>query len=125
MFPRLWLPAALVVSLAARISGLTESLWYDEALRTRQSLSGDRLMRLLLHDVHNPLYNAFMAGWIRVFGDSEVSIRLPSLLAAYGAALILWWWSRLRFGRCVADLALVWTVLSPVHWWYSTEAKNN
>ncbi len=85
----------------------------------------DVIRSLLLHDVHNPLYNAFMYGWIRVFGDSEVSIRVPTLLAGSGMIVIVWRWLRERFGPMQAWWAATFLTVNPVHIWYSCEAKNN
>jgi uncharacterized membrane protein len=116
---------ALLLYLALRWPGMTQSLWLDEVFRTRVGLSGDSARFLILYDVHNPLYNLFMFAWIRVVGDSEIAVRLPSLLA--GAVLIaaLYRWTLSRFGSVVASLTAAWLIASPVHAWYSTEAKNN
>jgi hypothetical protein len=122
--PILW-GALLGLSLALRLPGLFESLWFDEVYRTFVVLREDGIKDLLLHDVHNPLYNACMYGWIRVFGDSEVSIRLPSLLAGYLLTWLIWRWTRPRLGERAAAIAAVWLLLSPVPVWYSAEAKNS
>ena len=79
----------------------------------------------MLHDVHNPLYNAVMYGWIRSFGDSEVSIRMPSMIAGYAMIWVLWRWARERFGGRVAGIAAAWLLISPVPVWYFAEAKNS
>lgn len=123
----LWLLALLVaaLALAVRVPGLTESLWYDEALRTGVVLGRNQGWRLVLYDVHNPLYNVFMTGWIRLFGDSEVAIRIPTVVAGAAAVLIAAAWAARRFGAAVAWLFAVWAMLAPAHVWYSTEAKNN
>lgn len=115
----------VLASIALRIPGLTESLWHDEIFRTRVVLGSDRGLSFLLHDVHNPLYNGLMLGWISVFGDSEVSVRFPSLIAGYGLAWLTWAWGRHRFGGFIAWWACAWLLLSPVSIWYSTEAKNS
>lgn len=103
---------------------MTQSLWYDEAYRTHVVLGTEGASHLLLHDVHNPLYNAFMWVWIRVVGDSEASIRTPSLLAGAGVVWLTWAFAAGRWGRPVADFAAAWMLLAPAHVWYSAEAKN-
>lgn len=122
--PILW-GVLLGVSLALRLPGLFESLWYDEVFRTFVVLRQDGIKDLLLHDVHNPLYNALMYGWIRVLGDSEISIRTPSLLAGYLLTWLIWRWTRPRLGARAATIAAAWLLLAPVPVWYSTEAKNS
>ena len=116
--------AVVVVGVALRLPGLFESLWYDEVYRTFVVMQPGSIGHLLWHDVHNPLYNALMYGWIRVFGDSEVSIRTPSMLAGAALAWVVWRWAGARFGAWVGRWAGAWLVVSPVAVWYSTEAKN-
>ncbi|HSH69896.1 MAG TPA: glycosyltransferase family 39 protein [Deferrisomatales bacterium] len=123
---RRWLLLLFVLAtLALRTPGMLESLWYDEVFRTHLRLNPEHVADLLFHDVHNFLYNGVLFLWIQVFGDSEISIRLPSLLAGYlSVALFCGWLWTLR-GRRVAVLTGAWLLLAPVHVWYSTEAKNN
>ncbi|MBE0616937.1 MAG: hypothetical protein IH608_03275, partial [Proteobacteria bacterium] len=100
--------AFLLLTLALRVPWLTESLWYDEVYRTHLWLNRERIAGLLLHDVHNFLYNGFLFLWIQAFGDGEVSIRLPSLLAGYlSVAVYCGWLWRVR-DRRVAALAAAW-----------------
>ena len=73
----------LAVAVLARLPYFNESLWYDEVWYTLSRLNEDTLMRVLFHDVHPPLYPVLMKGWIELFGDSEISIRLPSLFSAW------------------------------------------
>ena len=63
----------VAAGLLLRLPGMTGSIWHDEAFRTFLVLRPDNARAILLHDVHNPLYNAFMYLWIRVMGDSESS----------------------------------------------------
>ncbi|MCE7972850.1 MAG: hypothetical protein DYG92_00785 [Leptolyngbya sp. PLA1] len=88
-------------------------------------LSGESARQLILRDVHNPLYNLIMYPWIRVFGDSEIVIRIPSLIAGLLLVWLVWRWAGARFGRRAGVLAGALMAVSPVAVWYSTEAKNN
>jgi hypothetical protein len=74
---RSWLAAGilLLVGLVLRVPRLTQSIWFDEAFRTFVVLKAENARSILLHDVHNPLYNACMYIWIRVFGDSDFASR--------------------------------------------------
>lgn len=116
----------LVISAALiRIPHMTESLWFDEVWRTDVVLRGGGIKDLLLHDVHNPLYNVFMYAWTGVFGDSEWAIRTPSLLFGLGTILVVARWMSVRLDPRSAMLCAGILLLSPVHAWYSCEAKNN
>jgi len=112
-------------SLGFRMPGLLESIWYDEAYRTGILLNAKLLNRILFHDIHNFLYNGFMYLWIQVFGDSELSIRTPSLLLGFGSIAVFSLWTHRRLGGATAACVLVFLLFSPFHIWYSTEAKNN
>lgn len=117
------------IGLAVRLPQLTESLWFDEWLRTLDNLRGDSAKRLLLHDVHNPLYNATIWVWVRIFGDSEPVLRLPSLFAVFVAGCFVCDYARRRVeligGRVGLWSLALWWVTAPVLVWYSCEAKNN
>jgi 4-amino-4-deoxy-L-arabinose transferase-like glycosyltransferase len=114
-----------LVAVALRVPGLFQSLWIDEVFRTFVGLSGESARHLILRDVHNPLYNLIMYSWIRVFGDSEIAIRVPSLLAATALIWMVWRWAGARFSARAGGLAAAMMAVSPVAVWYSTEAKNN
>lgn len=125
IWTRVLVVGVFIASLALRVPRMSDSLWYDEYCRTRGVLNPGRLWGLLLHDVHNPLYNAVMFGWISVFGDSEWSVRLPSLLAGYASLVLFCSIVLRRVGRWAALGVGAWAALAPMHVWYSTEAKNN
>src|SRR5215467_4657181 len=85
-----WLALSLVLilGLSLRIPNLNESLWNDEIWSTRVLLGSLRaLYQNAVEDLHPPFYQMFMFGWIRFFGDSEISVRTPPLL--FGMASIL------------------------------------
>lgn len=121
---RMWI-SLVVCMLALRLPGLIQSLWFDEVWRTRIMLGGPALKSILLYDIHGPLYNALMWVWIIVLGDSEISIRIPSLLASLALIAAVYAWTSRRLGRLTGMLAAWYLTLSPVHVWFSTEAKNN
>ncbi len=115
----------VAVSLLFRFDGMIESIWYDEVYRTKAIYFDRSIWKILFVDCHNFLYNALMHIWIHIFGDSEVLIRLPSLVMGYSSALIMQQWIAGRWGRLFSVLVFAWFIFSPFHIWYSTEAKNN
>jgi hypothetical protein len=130
--PRWWTLAALLtlLSLIPRWPLLTQSLWWDETLRTRLFLDpspelAQRLADRLFRDVHNPLYNLIMAGWIRIAGDSEIAIRLPSIAFTLAAALLLARLIRRVISPTAGLCVLAFLLFNPVLIWYSATAKNN
>ena len=115
----------LLGALAARLPNLDESLWNDEIVYTRIMLESKSLSWVLFHDVHPPLYALIMLGWIRLFGDGEVAVRLPSLLFGLLSVAMVFWLARRWFRNPVAYLAAILVALSPPHIWYSQENKTN
>lgn len=80
-----------VVTLVVTLIGIGErQLWRDEhATWWASSLSLADLRRLTeTVDVVLLPYYVLMHGWIAVFGDSEVALRLPSALCMAGAAAV-------------------------------------
>lgn len=115
----------LVAAVLARLPSFNESLWHDEAFYTSFRLTGESLYRILFHDVHPPLYPSLMKGWTRLFGDSEISVRFPSLLFGLASLAVVFALARAWFGPPVALLATILVAFSPVHIWHSQEVKNN
>lgn len=78
-------------ALGARLHHLSyKCLWLDEALSVR--LASFPLPELVsrtgeAHTCHPPLYFMFLRLWVRLFGDSEFTLRLPSVL--FGVIAVL------------------------------------
>ena len=83
MLVPLMLLAILLVALLLRVFQLdAESLWLDEA--TSVYIGNQDLVQvagdLSLRNFHAPLYVLLLHYWMQLFGDSEFSVRLPSVL---------------------------------------------
>ena len=79
----------LLVALVLRLVSLNQSLWLDEAtsaLVVRMSV-GDMFARFLPGDFHPPLYYLILKFWVSIFGNSEISLRMPSVI--FGVITIL------------------------------------
>lgn len=111
---------ALRVYLLAR-----QSLWYDEGVTVavaQKSLV--ELTRWTAHDIQPPLYYYVVAGWGRLAGWSEWSLRFPSvffgtLITPLLAAVAL----TLTRRRSAALLAALFGALHPLLLYYSQEAR--
>lgn len=116
------LPALGLVAMTLPRMG--QSLWYDEFWRTKLFLNEQTLHDRLFRDVHNPLYNACMYVWINVFGDGEISIRIPSLVLGVAIVVLAVWWARRLVGEVGAWVTGLFLAVSPVVIWHSADAKN-
>jgi len=115
----------MVIAVIIRLPGFRNCLWYDEVWYTFIYLNDSHIKKILFEDIHPLLYPLFMGGWIRLFGDSEIAVRLPSLafgLVSMGLSGVL---ARRWFGRKTALIYVALLAVSPVHIWLSHEAKNN
>jgi len=120
-----------IIALAAglRLYRLgAESLWYDEAFSV--SLAQwplDALLRIVdigLRSTDRNLYNILLHVWIGIAGTSEVSVRFPSALAGIGCVVLILLVSWELFHReDVALLSAGLLAISPLHLWYSQEAR--
>lgn len=91
----------LVVSFGLRLIALNQSLWLDEAIEwwgvtafnLRELLTG-----YMLGDFNPPSHHLLMWVWVRIFGDSEIALRFPSVLFGVGTV-----WMVYAIARATSD----------------------
>jgi uncharacterized membrane protein len=112
--------AALVLRLL-----VTRGLWVDEAISVRQAglPFGTMLERLAHDDVHPPLHAAVLWVTVRVLGDGELAVRLPSIIAGVALVPLLYAVGRELFDRRTGLVAAALGAVSPLAVWYSQEAR--
>ncbi len=119
------LGAVLLLALALRLPNLTESLWFDELWSTRLLLADPyQLYRVVRFDAHPPLYSVFMFLWTGLVGDSELAIRLPSLVSGVVSVGVTYLLTRRMIWASAGLVAALMMAVSPVHIWYSQEARS-
>jgi 4-amino-4-deoxy-L-arabinose transferase-like glycosyltransferase len=124
-----WWPLAALLLLAAglRLSTLDlQSFWYDEAftpVRVLHAGLGATLHSVVHTENSPPLW--YLLAWldVRLFGDGELALRLPSALAGIATVGVAWAiGGELAGERCaLACAALV--AVNPLFVWYSQEAR--
>lgn len=121
--PRLRLWMIMAIAILIRLPYLSESYWYDETFTSAMiRLPFNQLGEAILYDVHPPL--AYLPFWIwaRLFGDSDMMLRLPSLIM--GVVSI---WLAYGIAYYVKPEYALWgagaVALLPTHLIYSTEAR--
>jgi hypothetical protein len=84
-------PLAAVVLLGMRVwLAATQPLWLDETWTAAiVSAPGARFWREVYLDVNAPLYYLLMRGWTAVFGLGDLALRLPGLILAPMAAVLV------------------------------------
>ncbi|MEM4724622.1 MAG: glycosyltransferase family 39 protein [Candidatus Hadarchaeum sp.] len=114
----------VLLGFAWRFVGLAkESIWLDEVtslIIARMDLRSE--IAWAAADIHPPLYYFALHAWLPA-GETEFSLR--ALSAAFGvlAIAILYAFGRELFGPQTPLLAALLLALSPLHIWYSQEAR--
>jgi hypothetical protein len=126
--PSYWpLAAVLVLAAALRLSTLDlQSFWFDEAFTPVRVLHASLASTLhgVVHTENSPpLW--YLIAWldVRLLGDGEIALRLPSALAGIALVAVAYGiGSELGGRRCaLATAALV--AVNPLFVWYSQEAR--
>jgi len=116
-----------LVALALRSWGLgAQSLWLDEVLQVRMSglPVGDMIHRILAGgDNSPPLYHLLLHLVLRSGGETEAWVRGLSVLFGTAAIPLLYVLVRELAEERTARIAALLLALSPLHIWYSQEAR--
>ncbi|MEX2539464.1 MAG: glycosyltransferase family 39 protein [Actinomycetota bacterium] len=113
-----------LAALALRVAA-TRSVWLDEAIAVSQARLGlrDMLESLRYGDVHPPLHSAVLWVTVRVFGTSELAVRLPSIVAGALLIPVLYALGRELYGKRTGLIAAGFATIAPFLVWYSQEAR--
>ena len=115
----------IILSLVLRLVVINQSLWLDEAIGAiaARDFSYSKILReFMLSDNHPPLYYLFLKAWVSLFGFSEVSLRMPSVLFGVGTIYLVYKISKsLKIGNW--KLVIIMLATSPLHVYYSQEAR--
>jgi 4-amino-4-deoxy-L-arabinose transferase-like glycosyltransferase len=114
----------ILIATILRLPNLNRSLWYDEVLYSTShgAATLSEVWKFIVVNPCAPLYRILMFFWYRVFGDSELSVRAPSMLFGMISIWLTYAIAK-RFGKGgMPFLAGLLLCFSPAHVWYSQEA---
>jgi hypothetical protein len=122
--PWLIVGALVLVGLAVRVV-LMRSIWVDEAISIHQAHMslGGMLDNLRATDRHPPLHYLILWLTVRVFGDGELAVRAPSILASAALIPVLFVLGRELFDRRTGLVAAGFATVAPLIVWYGQEAR--
>lgn len=114
-----------VLSLFLRIFLLdAESLWLDEGSSVRfANLKIDEIIKSTKTDANPPLYYIILHLWIKMFGDSEASVRFPSVIFGIITVIILYKLCLKFWDEKVALISSLIAGISVFQVFYSQEAR--
>jgi Dolichyl-phosphate-mannose-protein mannosyltransferase len=109
-----WLAAGVVVYIYLTY-GIGRSLWLDEA-NTVYIANGSpkQIIDSLSRDVSPPVYYFLLSGWMRLFGASEIALRLPSVLFYLAGICLMWFLGRMLLGVEGAGLVSFIYAINPI-----------
>ncbi|MBA3345745.1 MAG: glycosyltransferase family 39 protein [Gemmatimonadales bacterium] len=112
---------------ALRFYGLgTNSLWIDEfgTLSIASHSTADILRISSSSNFIPPLYFLLVHGVLQVFGESEVALRLASVVAGICTIPVVWLLTeQIATSRSTANIAGALLAVNPLHLWFSQEAR--
>ncbi|SRR5579871_97142 len=124
--PTLLLAATGLIAAALRVILLGQhSFWFDEAYvyRVTQGSWPGLFAQLRVQDAHPPLYYVLMKLWVRVAGDSEVAMRVPSVCFSVATVGLTYALARRVAPDRVALLAALVVAVSPIEIMSGQEAR--
>ncbi len=124
----------LLLALIVRVLGITSRpIWYDEAFAIFFSEKGPAAMLQgtlapdlsgAAADIHPLAYYTMLWGWMKVFGESLVSVRMLSILFGILSVLVAYFLLRAMFNHPrLALLGALGVALSPFQVHYSQEIR--
>lgn len=114
----------IILSFLLRIYDLGgENLWFDES--TSVIASKKPIVDIMSGEIgpNLPLYYITLHFWIKLFGDSEFSIRFPSVIFGILSIYVIFKLGKLIFDERIGILSAFITAISLYHIRYSQEAR--
>lgn len=101
------------------------SLWFDEgwSVAFASGTPAAILAKTLSSDVHPPTYYLLLHYWTDLFGNSEASLRFPSVLFGTATIFIVFRIATILAGAEIGAIASLLFAVSPIQIQYDTEAR--
>ncbi len=116
----------LVAAFLIRLIGLNQSLWLDEGTTAKvvQTLSYSGIIsKFSPGDFHPPLYYLLIKFWTSLFGYSEISLRMPSVLFSLVTGYVIYLIGKKLKNETVGLWAAIFFLFNPLIVYYSQEAR--
>ncbi len=116
----------LILSLLLSLVNLNQSLWWDEAINVVYAKSSEFwwfVTKYPVGDFHPPGWFALLWVWGHIFGFSEISVRLPSVILGTATVWLTYLLGKELFNKKIGLLAALLMAIAPLHVYYSQEAR--
>jgi mannosyltransferase len=124
---KFYIVLAVLIGICVRLYGLDiQGLWFDEAvsLATASTHTLQAFLHKLSIDFHPPLYPIFLYFWVKIFGTTEIALRLPSAIAGILTLFPMYFLSKKVFNKYIATSATILTSFSCAAVLYSQEMRD-
>lgn len=114
------------IGLLLRVKGIGQDLWIDEiaSLERIRGLTAWDILGGYKSTNQHTLNSLLLSASMRLFGESEWSLRLTAMLFGAATVPVMYWVGRLaRFDRWLALLGALLLALSYHHIWFSQNAR--
>lgn len=116
----------LALATVIRILSLNQSFWLDEA--TTATVARDLSLSAFFQsfipgDFHPPLYYLFIKAWGSIFGFTEISLRIPSVIFGIGTIYFVFLIAKALKDESAGFVAALLMATAPLHIYYSQEVR--
>src|SRR3990167_9512842 len=123
---KLILIGIILLGLFLRLFILSQrgSLWFDEAFSVHfAEMPLKQMLHYLRFENNPPLYFVLLHFWMKLFGNTEVVVRLLSMLFGIAAIPLIYMIGRRLYSQTAGIFAAFLLALSPFQVFYSTETR--
>lgn len=116
----------LLLGLGLRLISLDQSLWLDEAINVLATQNFSLLGIITDYakaDFHPPLFFIIIWIWSKVFGISEIAVRIPSVIFGVLTIYMVYLIAQRLHSKTLALLTALLLAVNPLHIYYSQEAR--
>ncbi len=116
----------ILLGFILRLISLDQSLWWDEAINVvfaQETHFWDFVTKYPVADFHPPGYFAILWVWGRLFGFSEISVRLPSVFFGVLTIFFTYKIGQELFSKKTGLLSALFLSIAPLSIYYSQEAR--
>lgn len=116
----------LIASFLIRLISLDQSLWLDEAISANVAKNFnliETIFKFSVNDFHPPLYYLFLNLWTKIFGYSEISLRMPSIIFSITTIYLIYLIGKLIKNKKTGLWAAVILGVNPLLIYFSQEAR--
>lgn len=116
----------IILAFFLRLINLNQSLWLDEAINIQavQAYSLESLItKYSIADFHPPGYSIILWTWGRLFGFSEIAMRMPSVIFGIISVWLIYLIGKKLLSKYLGLMSAFLLAINPLHIYYSQEAR--